>query len=71
MTSLLDTARSQLGRKAHGLFCAEHVVRLSFTAGHNAGPVTIVEGAGPTIEAAIDAAARKLDRLASEQGKAA
>lgn len=62
MTSLLDTARAQLGEKAHGLFCAEYVVRLSFNAGNNTGPVTRVTGAGPTIEAAIDAAVNKLER---------
>ena len=62
MTSLLDLARSRVGEDRHRLFAAEHVVRLSFTEGHNAGPVTRVTGTGPTIEAAIDAAVGKLER---------
>lgn len=60
--NLLDTARKHLGSRAHGLFCAEHRVALSFAAGNNTGPVTRVTGAGPTVEAAIDAAAAKLER---------
>lgn len=60
--NLLDTARARLGPLGHRLFAAEHVVRLSFAEGHNAGPVTRVTGAGPTIEAAIDNAATKLER---------
>ena len=71
MTGLLDNARSRVGGLKHRLFCAEHVVRLSFTEGHNTGPVTRVTGAGPTIEAAIDNAAAKLGRKDAEQGEAA
>lgn len=60
--NLLDTARTRLEPLGHRLFAAEHVVRLSFTEGHNTGPVTRVTGAGPTIEDAIDAAVNKLER---------
>jgi len=69
VSSLLDTARARVGKDANRLFCAEvkqredgRAVRLSFNAGSNTGPVTRVTGAGPTIEAAIDAAASKLER---------
>ena len=68
--NLLDTARSRLGDLGHRLFAAEYRVALSFAAGNNAGPVTRVTGAGPTIEAAIDAAAAKLSRKEAE-GEAA
>lgn len=62
MTGLLDLARAQLGpQRAHGLFAAEHRVALSFTLEANKGQVRVT-GAGPTIEAAIDAAAAKLER---------
>lgn len=62
MNGLLDTARARLGELGHRLFAAEHRVALSFTEGHNTGPATRVTGAGPTIEAAIDNAAGKLER---------
>lgn len=62
MNGLLDTARARLGELGHRLFAVEYRVALSFTEGPNTGPVTRVTGAGPTIEAAIDAAAAKLER---------
>jgi len=60
--SLLAFTRNYLGpEKARNLFKAEHRVALSFTMEANKGEIRVT-GAGPTIEAAIDAAVGKMER---------
>jgi len=66
--NLLDLAKARAGEHANRLFKAEHRVALSFTLEPHKGEIRVT-GAGPTIEAAIDAAVGKLERQ-QEQGKA-